>query len=75
MVVDREDFARRPGDDLGLKPPVLGTAPGMDLPEEIGRDATDIADQRVLELAVTDRAAHRRAGLHPIAGRELAVHT
>jgi hypothetical protein len=54
---------------------MLGTTPGVHLPEEIGGDATNVPHQRIFELAVTDRAAHWRAGLHPIAGWKLAIHT
>src|SRR4051812_17742412 len=53
---------------------MLGTTPGVHLPEKIGGNAANVPHQRIFELAVTDRAAHRRADLHPVAGWELAIH-
>ena len=70
-LVDREDLARWPGDHLCLEPAMLRAAAGVNLPDEIRGDAADIPHQRLFELAVTDRAAHRRARLHPVRGGNL----
>lgn len=64
--VDREDFSRGARHDLGLEPAVLGALARVELPDQVIGDSTQIAHDDLIELAVTDRAAHRRSHTDPL---------
>src|SRR5262245_27698511 len=70
-LADGKDLAWWPGNDFSLEPAVLGTTPGVNLPDQIGGDATDVPDQGVFEFAITDWAAQRSLDLHAVTRRVL----
>jgi hypothetical protein len=58
-AINREEFSRRPRNDLGLKPAVLWTLTGVELPNEISGDSSKVANQDLLELVIADWTSHR----------------